>query len=50
MTKTYKVIKNELDEDVIVETDTIEKTKEYPKQGLIDEIARLQAILAEFDK
>ena len=47
MVKTYTEVKT-ADENFVTETDTFEKKKDYHKQWLIDEIARLNAILDEF--
>lgn len=47
--KTYQVTKTD-EEEFVVETQSIEKRRTYHKQWLIDEVARLQAILDEFKK
>ena len=49
MENTYEVTDNEK-EQFVVETRTSTLKRKYQKQELIDEIARLQAILSEFDK
>ena len=49
MTKTYKTGTDE-EGDFVVETATATTDKTYPKQWLIDEIARLQLILSKFEK
>ena len=49
MPKTYEVTENEK-EQFIVETGTVQTNRTYQKQWLIEEIARLQAILNEFPK
>ena len=51
MTKTYETTDNAGEEAITeVEIITTEKRQTYNKQWLIDEIARLQAILNQFPK
>ncbi len=47
--KTYQVTKTQT-EEFVTETNTVEDKKNYHKQWLVDEIARLQTILDEFPK
>lgn len=49
MVNTYQVTENEV-EKFVVETSTKTCERTYHKQWLIDEIAKLQAILNEFPK
>ena len=49
MIKTYEVTKNDI-EEFVVEKEIIEQKRTYQKQWLIDEIARLTAILNQFPK
>ncbi|MHC4122001.1 MAG: hypothetical protein ACYSSI_00375 [Planctomycetota bacterium] len=46
---TYKVTKTDT-EEFVEEINTTEVKRTYHKQWLIDEIARLQVILAEFEE
>ena len=49
MTKTYEIIKIDND-DSVIETATAVSKRTYSKQWLIDEIARLQTLLSQFEK
>lgn len=49
MAETYKIIKDMAGRDAIEVTDTIQNKRTIDKQSIIDEIARLQNLLAQFN-
>jgi len=48
MTKTYKLVQDEQEREALEITETEERKKVIDKQSVVDEIARLQALLSKF--
>jgi len=48
MTKTYKLVQDEQKREALEITETEERKKVIDKQSVVDEIARLQALLSKF--
>ena len=48
MATTYKIIKDEQDRDALEITEAVENKKVIDKQSIIDDIARLNSLLAKF--